>query len=118
MNVPIAADVKMCDAPLQPYGKSSKRLSPGKRCRGALQGRQASLQPAVGPNWVVVAAIKTEAATIKGSLGGWVTCMMLDSGSSLSLIQQDVLERAQVNRMCLNMPKASQKSGLFLNCVL
>ena len=44
---------------------------------------------------VTVEAIKSKAAATKGKLGGVGVEMMLDSGSSVSLIQQEVFSRAQ-----------------------
>jgi len=63
----------------------------GKRSGGVCKGQQLPLQPAVDPNCITVAAIRTEAATVKGVFGELETAMMLDSGSSISLIQKDVL---------------------------
>ena len=44
---------------------------------------------------VTVEAVKSKAAATEGKLGGVGVEMMLDSGSSVSLIQQEVLSRAQ-----------------------
>ena len=63
----------------------------GKRSGGVCKGQQSPLQPAVDPNYITVVAIRKEAATVKGVFGELETAMMLDSGSSISLIQKDVL---------------------------
>ena len=47
----------------------------------------------VGPECIVVAAVKSEAATITGYVGGVATTMMLDSGSSVFLFQKDLLSK-------------------------
>ena len=44
---------------------------------------------------VTVAVIKSKAAVITGRLGGVPVELMLDSGSSISLVQRDVLSQAQ-----------------------
>ena len=44
---------------------------------------------------MTVAAVKPKTAAMEGRLGGVEVEMMLDSGSSVSLIQKDVLSRAQ-----------------------
>ena len=76
---------------------SRTKLPAGKRTRGAREGQQAPL-PAISPHdagVVTVAAVKPKAAATEGRLGGVEVEMMLDSGSSVSLIQKDVLSRAQ-----------------------
>ena len=45
------------------------------------------------PNIIVVAAVKNIAATTSGSIGGIEVEVMLDSGSSVSLVRQEVLSR-------------------------
>ena len=45
----------------------------------------------VGPECTVVAAVKSEAATIIGYVGGVATSMMLDLGSFVSLFKKDLL---------------------------
>lgn len=42
-----------------------------------------------------MAAVKAKAVTVKGFLGGLATTMMLDSGSSVSLIRQNVLAQTK-----------------------
>ena len=83
---------------------SFKRLlASGKRQRGACTGQQASLpvSPARNLNLqndnaiITVAVVKSTATIIKGSLGGVGVELMLDSGSSVSLVQCDVLKGAQ-----------------------
>ena len=69
----------------------------GKRSRGVRQGQRTPLQPVSpdGVSFIVVAAVKSKVATIVGIIGGVGVDVMLDSGSSVSLIQQEVLERAK-----------------------
>ena len=76
---------------------SRTKLPAGKRTRGAREGQQAPL-PAISPHdacVVTVATVKPKAAATEERLGGVEVEMMLDSGSSVSLIQKDVLSRAQ-----------------------
>ena len=76
---------------------SRKGLPSGKRTRDACVGQQAPL-PAICPHdacIVTVVAIKPKAAATEGRLGGVEVEMMLDSGSSVSLIQKNMLSRAQ-----------------------
>ena len=47
------------------------------------------------PDIVMVAAVKAKAAIVWGKVGGNTVEMMLDSGSRVSLIHQDVLSQAQ-----------------------
>ncbi len=49
----------------------------------------------VGPECIVVVAVKSEAATIMGYVEGVATTMMLDSRFSVSLFQKDLLRRYQ-----------------------
>ena len=42
---------------------------------------------------IVVATVKSEAATITGYVGGVAITMMLDSESSVSLFQKDLLSK-------------------------
>ena len=78
-------------------------MASGKRQRGACTGQQASLpvSPARNLNLqndnaiITVAVVKSTATIIKGSLGGVGVELMLDSGSSVSLVQCDVLKGAQ-----------------------
>ena len=42
----------------------------------------------VGPECIVMAAVKSEAATITEYVGALATTMMLDSGSSVSLFKK------------------------------
>ena len=67
----------------------------GKRPGGVWQGQQTPLQSTVHPICITVAAVRTEAASIKGVLGGVETAMMLDSGSSIFLIQKDVISHTR-----------------------
>ena len=56
--------------------------------------------PAENPNLhndnvITIAAVKSTATVIKGKFGGVVVEVMLDSGSSVSLVQFDVLQGAR-----------------------
>ena len=53
------------------------------------------LQSTVDPNCITVAAVRSEAASIKGVFGGVETAMILDSGSSISLIRKDVISHTR-----------------------
>ena len=46
-------------------------------------------------NVITVAAVKSTATVIKGTFGGVVVEVMLDSSSSISLVQCDVLQGTQ-----------------------
>ena len=46
-------------------------------------------------NIVTVAAVRTKAAVIKGKVGGVATEMMVDSGSSVSIVRKEVLDQSQ-----------------------
>ena len=73
-------------------------LPPGKRPGGACRGQRVPLSPPVSPvgaRVVVVAAVRSKAATTRGRIGGVEVEIMLDSGSSVSLIQSTVLAGAQ-----------------------
>ena len=73
------------------YAKTE--FSSGKRPRGACTGQQPSLScvsPVDTPT-VVVATLKTDAVIISGNVGENCVQMMLDSGSSLSLLRRDSL---------------------------
>ncbi len=75
-------------------GTHGQRLSAGKR---VCTGPQAS-QSLLGPrdvNTITVAAIKTNAAVIKGEIGGIAMDMMLDSGSAVSLVRRETMKRSQ-----------------------
>ena len=73
----------------------------GKRQRGVCEGQQTPLSP-IGPDThsiqcsdiVTIAAIKSKLAVIPGKLGNAAVEIMLDSGSSVSLVQQQVLSLA------------------------
>jgi len=75
-------------------------LVPGKRQWGTWEGQQTSLtttSPTTDLHTdtiITVAALKSIATLIKGKLGGVPVELMLDSGSSVSLIQVDTLEGA------------------------
>ena len=46
-------------------------------------------------NIVTVAAVRTKAAVIKGKVGGVATELMVDSGSSVSIVRKEVLDQSQ-----------------------
>ena len=82
---------------MRPTWTPCKRLSSGKRAWGACIGQQVP-PSTVSPqdvNVITVAAVKTKAATILGKIGGSAVEMMLDSGSSVSLIRRDVIAGLQ-----------------------
>ena len=71
--------------------------------QGACMGQQVP-PSTVSPqeiNVITVAAVKTNAATIAWKISGIEMEMMLNSGSSVSLVQQDVIagELRSVSRM-------------------
>ena len=68
-----------------------KELSSGKRPRGVFQGQQAPLatvNPAPDVSIITVAAVKSMMSVTFGNVGGVAVEMMLDSGSSVSLVTQ------------------------------
>ena len=77
--------------------ETSKAGQNEKRPRGVCQGQQIP-QPTIGPHKVcivVVAAVRSKATTTSGQIGEVEVEIMLDSGSSISLVQHDVLHRAK-----------------------
>ena len=68
--------------------------SAGKRHGDACVGQQAPPSP-ISPNVVTVAVVESRASVITGRLRGVSVGIMLDSGSSISLVQRDVLLQAQ-----------------------
>ena len=72
----------------------------GKRQRGASEGAETPQEPVSPPNVVsvVVAAIKSNAAITRGMLGKTEVDVMLDSGSSISLIQESIAMELSVKR--------------------
>ena len=70
-----------------------KRLPFGKRPRGA-RGGQRTPRTSMKPGVVVVAVVRNKAATTRGIIGGVEAEVMLDSGSSVSLVRQEVLSQA------------------------
>ena len=68
--------------------------SAGKRREDACVGQLASPSP-ISPNVVTVAVVKSRATVITGRLEGVSVELILDSGSSISLVQRDVLSQAQ-----------------------
>ena len=57
---------------------------------GVCDGQQASQQP-VSPDAIMVATVKEHATVIVGKVGGDCIEIMLDSGSSVSLVSRDLL---------------------------
>ena len=87
-----------------PRPSFKRLLASGKRQWGACTGQQASLPVRSPPKnqnlqsdnvTITVAAVKSTATVIKGTFGGVAVEMMLDSGSSVSLVQCNVLQYAQ-----------------------
>ena len=74
---------------LQSSRSLCKGLLAGKRPRDVCQGPQASLVPVSPNDTIVLATIKSHASGIFGKVGGISTEIMLDSGSSVSLLSQD-----------------------------
>jgi len=70
-----------------------QRVSAGKRPRGACQRQQAPPASTVSlhRSVVTVATTKSKAATVWGELGGVKAEVMLDSGSSVSLVREQML---------------------------
>ena len=70
----------------------------GKQELGACTGQQAS--PSVSPaknsndNTITLAVVKSTATVVKGAFGGVAVELMLDSASSILLVQCDVLQGA------------------------
>ena len=60
-----------------------------------LQGPQSLPKAMVGPECIVMAAVKSEAATITEYVGALATTMKLDSGSSVSLFKKICFRRYQ-----------------------
>ena len=79
---------------LRPTRTHRQRLPPGKRERDACDGRQAP-PVQLSPDVVTVAAVRSKATVTTGTLGGVLSELMLDSGSSISLVRRDVLPKAQ-----------------------
>ena len=79
----------------------SKRVSVGKRQRGTPKGagvpQELTRPPSSVGNVVVVAAVRSSAAVIKGFLAQKEVDMMVDSGSSVSLIEESIA-RAYVTK--------------------
>ena len=86
-----------------------KRLLIRKQQRGASEGGETPQEPISPPSVVsmVVAAVKSNAATTRGIVENTEVYMMLDSGSSVSLIQESVLKD-------LATKKESPPTGLTL----
>ena len=53
--------------------------------RDACKGQQPSRTPVSPLNLIIIAAVKSEASTVKGRIGEREMDIMLDSGSSVSL---------------------------------
>ena len=75
-------------------------MSSGKRPRGACQGPRVP-QPAIGSeigSTVVVAMVRSSATNTVGIIGGVQVEMMLESGSSISVIRSDILSQTNITR--------------------
>ena len=70
-----------------------KGLLAGKRQRGVCKGQQASPIPVSPKRTIIVATIKTQAANIIGKVSNVQIEMLMDSGSSISLLSQDIAKR-------------------------
>ena len=73
-----------------PFGEA---ILAGKRTRDVCQGQQASPLSVSPKNTIVVATIKSHKASIFGKVGGISTEIMLNSGSSVSLLSQDTAQK-------------------------
>ena len=73
-----------------PFGET---VLAGKQTRDVCQGQQASPLSVSPENIIVVATIKSHKASIIGKVGGNSTEIMLDSGSSISLLSQDTAQK-------------------------
>ena len=86
---------------------SQKLQAAGKRPRGTQFGPWASPDvlgpPKPVPFDVVVAAVRSNTVVVRGELGLRSMDMMLDSGSSVSLIREDVL--SQLSEVCSAPPR-------------
>ena len=71
----------------------SKGLLAGKRQRDICKGQHASPIPVSPKRTIIVATIKTQAANIIGKVGNVQIEMLMDSGSSISLLSQDITKR-------------------------
>ena len=89
--------------------------------RGCLPGQQASPIPVSPNNTIVVATIKSHAANTFGKVGGINTEIMLDSGSSVSLLSQDTATKMTGARLRplpqVQLQTASGESLLVIDCV-
>ena len=74
-------------------GHIAKGLLAGKQQRGVCKGQQASPIPVSPKRTIIVATIKTQAANIIGKVGNVQIEMLMDSGSSISLLSQDIAKR-------------------------
>eukprot|EP00731_Ephydatia_muelleri_P003241 Em0001g3241a len=78
------------------YG--SELSSAGKRQRDVRRGQQASPLVCEGPavsKLVTIAAIESKVVTLTGKLGGATVNILLDSGSSISLVRKAALQVAE-----------------------
>ena len=73
-----------------------KRVLAGKRQRDVCKGQQASPISVSPKKTIIVATIKTQAANIVGKVGNIQVEMLMDSGSSISLLSQDIAKRPSV----------------------
>ena len=77
---------------VQTMGPHEEKLPPtsGKLPRDACKRRQSS-HTMVRPQ-IIVAAVRTDASTVRGTWGGVTTDMMMDSGSSVSLVKRSLVQ--------------------------
>ena len=82
----------------------------GKRAGGVCTGQQASppISPTADVMTVTVAVVKCQATIVKGVLGGVAVDIMLDSGSSVSLVRCDLLSNMK------NVIEAPQAKSIHL----
>ena len=68
------------------------RKTPGQR--GACSGQHAPQHPVSPSKVILVAAVKSKIATLMGSVGDTAAEIMLDSRSSVSLLRQELAQKA------------------------
>ena len=70
----------------------SSTTATGKLQRDACKGQQPSRTSVSPLNLIIIAAVKSEASTVRGKIGEREVDIMLDSGSSVSLLKEEVIK--------------------------
>ena len=73
----------------------------GKLQRDACKGQQPSRTSVSPLNHIIIAAVKSEASTVRGKIGEREVDIMLDSGSSVSLLKEEVMYTANFFTICI-----------------